>query len=84
MYGSTPAGQKTLLHVHGVFPYVYVPLEKDFKRQFVPESENGEDGDNLASLNLLLVRIANSIDKALNISMGRGNETMNALDPFRF
>ena len=75
LYGSTPVGQKTLLHVHGVFPYVYVPFEKDFKKQFVPESADGDEGPDSAyskSLNLLLVRIANSIDKALNISMGRG------------
>ena len=69
IYGSTPAGQKTLLHVHGVFPYVYIPFERDFKRQFVPEND---DDPNSPSLNLLLVKIANSIDKALNISLGRG------------
>jgi len=42
----------------------------------VPESADGDEGPDSAyskSLNLLLVRIANSIDKALNISMGRGN-----------
>ena len=74
LYGSTPLGQKTLLHVHGVFPYIYIAFDKDFKRQFVSETPENDasDPNELAPIKLLLVRIANSIDKALNISMGRG------------
>jgi len=31
VFGATPAGQKTTLHIHGIFPYLYVPM---------PEKEN--------------------------------------------
>ena len=27
IYGATPSGQRTCLHIHGVFPYIYVPCE---------------------------------------------------------
>lgn len=54
-FGPTPAGQKTCLHLHGVFPYIYVPLPA----QDTPSQSSG-----------YAYRLANSLDKALNLSMG--------------
>lgn len=27
VFGATPQGNKTCLHIHGVFPYLYIPCD---------------------------------------------------------
>ncbi|XP_019624970.1 PREDICTED: DNA polymerase zeta catalytic subunit-like [Branchiostoma belcheri] len=57
IFGATPAGQKTCLHLHGVFPYIYVPYDGP------PEAERH------------LRQFASSIDRALNVALGRASST---------
>ena len=35
VFGPTVAGQKTCLHIHGIFPYMYVPKPIDANDSFV-------------------------------------------------
>ena len=60
IFGPTPAGQKTCLHIHGVFPYLYVPYD------------GSQPVDNY------LREFANSIDKAVNASIGESAGTSSA------
>ncbi|KAH8370569.1 hypothetical protein KR093_004143 [Drosophila rubida] len=57
IFGANANGQKSCMHVHGVFPYFYIPYDK---RDF----ETLERG---------ILQIAMHLDKALNISLGQGS-----------
>ncbi|XP_014677609.1 PREDICTED: DNA polymerase zeta catalytic subunit-like [Priapulus caudatus] len=55
IFGSTPAGQKTCLHLHGIFPYICVPAG------VVPDGAG----------NRHLHQMAAGIDRALNSALGK-------------
>ncbi|CAI5744244.1 unnamed protein product [Peronospora destructor] len=52
IFGATPAGQKTLIHIHGLFPYFYFRAEDDAAF------------DNLERLRALLPQLAKEIEAA--------------------
>ncbi|KAM7346127.1 DNA polymerase zeta catalytic subunit [Cochliomyia hominivorax] len=59
IFGPNVHGQKTCMHVHGVFPYFYIPYDqKDFE-----------------SLNKAIYQIALNLDKAINISLSQGSSS---------
>ncbi|XP_001949189.2 DNA polymerase zeta catalytic subunit [Acyrthosiphon pisum] len=57
VFGCTPNGEKCCLHVHGVFPYIFIPLEESY------ETKNQE----------ILYNFGNSLDKALSLAIGSTN-----------
>lgn len=60
IFGTDDHGVKTCAHIHGVFPYLYVPYAGD---------STANDADRLA------YQLASSLDKAINISLGQANST---------
>lgn len=62
IFGTDSAGIKTCMHVHGVFPYMYVPYAGC-------SDGSGDDADRLS------YQLAASLDKAINISLGQTNST---------
>lgn len=60
IFGTDLKGTKTCAHVHGVFPYLYVPYA---------------GGDAVGESDRLSYQLASSIDKAINISLGQTNSS---------
>ncbi|XP_058738566.1 DNA polymerase zeta catalytic subunit isoform X2 [Vicia villosa] len=60
VYGSTPAGQKTCLHIHGALPYLYVPCS-DIPLQL------DQEGD------AYTYAVAASLEKALKLKGSAGS-----------
>lgn len=58
IFGTDSKGTKTCAHVHGVFPYLYVPYA---------------GGDATGESDRLAYQLASSLDKAINISLGQAN-----------
>lgn len=61
LFGSTADGTHSCVHIHGVFPYLYVPYD-------------GSTSDRIA-VDRLMYQIAASLDKAINVSLGNANST---------
>lgn len=60
IFGTDEHGLKSCMHVHGVFPYLYIPYHG---------GGNRTDADRLA------YQVAFSLDKAINISLGQANSS---------
>ncbi|EEY64210.1 DNA polymerase zeta catalytic subunit, putative [Phytophthora infestans T30-4] len=71
IFGATPAGQKALVHVHGIFPYFYFRTEDD------PDFEDAE------RLRTLLPRLAKDIEAA-NASKQKQRQQNNGNATARF
>jgi DNA polymerase elongation subunit (family B) len=45
VFGETPGGQKACLHIHDVFPYLYVPYDDDLPKDAVSISQSPHSAD---------------------------------------
>ncbi|XP_053692962.1 DNA polymerase zeta catalytic subunit [Sabethes cyaneus] len=61
LFGSTSDGVHSCVHIHGVFPYLYVPYD-------------GTGTDRLA-VDRFMYQLASGLDKAINVSLGNASST---------
>lgn len=60
IFGTDGNGIKTCAHIHGIFPYLYIPYA---------------GGESSAEADRLAYQLASSLDKAINISLGQANSS---------
>ncbi|XP_060609160.2 DNA polymerase zeta catalytic subunit [Anolis sagrei] len=70
VFGATPSGQKTCLHLHGIFPYLYVPydgleqLPENYLRHFAFSIDR--------ALNVALGNPSSSVQHVFKVSLVHG------------
>jgi DNA polymerase zeta len=65
IFGATPSGQKTCVHLHKAFPYFFLAFDDDLA------VNDGGGGGGLDAVNAYARRLAISIERAVDVSLGK-------------